>query len=203
MRKSCKPSDTIIMIKYGIGTDLVLAKFRIRYKNFTRWNKTENASLWGEYDDKDEAARKRTPSFACSWSKTFSREKNGCIPRPEFDIGPTVEFERHNIQGNSGAEFLKNLRQEQKTQDYCLCFLEAMQLDRKYRLYCLQYHHWHLPCRYAGFIFVFRLSMPAAQDTTIRNCKEPSGRGFLLCRLFLWFRSGIVLCWEKFRKCGR
>lgn len=57
-------------------------------------------------------------SFACSWSKTFSREKNGYIPRPEFDIGPTVEFEWHNIQGNSGAEFLKNLQQEQKTQDY-------------------------------------------------------------------------------------
>lgn len=64
-------------------------------------------------------------SFACSWSKTFSREKNGYIPRPEFDIGPTVEFEWHNIQGNSGAEFLRNLQQEQKTQDYCPCFLEA------------------------------------------------------------------------------
>ena len=64
-------------------------------------------------------------SFACSWSKTFSREKNGYIPRPEFDIGPTVEFEWHNIQGNSGEEFLKNLQQEQKTQDYCPCFLEA------------------------------------------------------------------------------
>ena len=36
-------------------------------------------------------------SFACSWSKTFSREKNGYIPRPEFDIGPTVEFDWHNI----------------------------------------------------------------------------------------------------------
>ena len=64
-------------------------------------------------------------SFACSWSETFSREKNGYIPRPEFDIGPTVEFEWHNIQGHSGAEFLKNLQQEQKTQDYCPCFLEA------------------------------------------------------------------------------
>jgi len=32
-------------------------------------------------------------SFACSWSKTFSREKKGYVPRPEFDIGPTVEFE--------------------------------------------------------------------------------------------------------------
>ncbi len=64
-------------------------------------------------------------SFACSWSETFSREKNGYVPRPEFDIGPTVEFEWHNIQGNSGAEFLKNLQQEQKTQDYCPCFLEA------------------------------------------------------------------------------
>ncbi len=31
----------------------------------------------------------------------------------------------HNIQGNSRAEFLKNLQQEQKTQDYCPCFLEA------------------------------------------------------------------------------
>lgn len=41
-------------------------------------------------------------SFACSWSKTFSREKNSYISRPEFDIGPTVEFEWHNIQGNSG-----------------------------------------------------------------------------------------------------
>ena len=57
-------------------------------------------------------------SFACSWSKTFSREKKGYVPRPEFDIGPTVEFEWHNIQGNSGAEFLKNLQKEQKTQDY-------------------------------------------------------------------------------------
>ena len=28
-------------------------------------------------------------SFACSWSETFSREKNTYIPRPEFDIGPT------------------------------------------------------------------------------------------------------------------
>ena len=64
-------------------------------------------------------------SFACSWSKTFSREKNGYVPRPEFDIGPTVEFEWHNMQGNSGTEFLKNLQQEQKTQDDCPCFLEA------------------------------------------------------------------------------
>ena len=29
------------------------------------------------------------------------------------------------MQGHSGAEFLKNLQQEQKTQDYCPCFLEA------------------------------------------------------------------------------
>lgn len=43
----------------------------------------------------------------------------------EFDIDPTVEFEWHNIQGNSGAEFLKNLQREQKTQDDCPCFLEA------------------------------------------------------------------------------
>lgn len=64
-------------------------------------------------------------SFACSWSETFSREKNCYVSRPEFDIGPTVELEWHNIQGNSGGEFLKNLRQEQKTQDGCPCFLEA------------------------------------------------------------------------------
>lgn len=64
-------------------------------------------------------------SFACSWDKTFSREKNGYIPRPEFDIGPTVKFEWHNIQGNNGTEFLKNLQKEQKAEDYCPCFLEA------------------------------------------------------------------------------
>lgn len=55
---------------------------------------------------------------------TFSREKNDYVPRPEHDIGPTVNFEWHNIQGCSGAEFLKNLKEEQGDQFPC-CFLEA------------------------------------------------------------------------------
>lgn len=64
-------------------------------------------------------------SFACSWDKTFSREQNCYVPRPDNDIGPTMEFEWHNIEGNSGAEFLANLQKEQKTQKECPCFLEA------------------------------------------------------------------------------
>ncbi len=35
------------------------------------------------------------------------------------------KFDWHNIQGNRGTEFLKNLQREQKTQDDCPCFLEA------------------------------------------------------------------------------
>lgn len=36
-------------------------------------------------------------SFGNSWEDTFSREKNDYVPRPDQDIGPTVEFEWHNI----------------------------------------------------------------------------------------------------------
>ncbi len=64
-------------------------------------------------------------SFANSWVETFSREKNDYIPRPEHDIGPTVEFEWHNIEGNSGAEFLQNIKEEQGKRDGYPCFLEA------------------------------------------------------------------------------
>jgi len=63
-------------------------------------------------------------SFGNSWQSTFSREKNDYVPRKEGDIGPTVEFEWHNIQGDSGAEFLKNLKEEQGNQFPC-SFLEA------------------------------------------------------------------------------
>ena len=64
-------------------------------------------------------------SFANSWDDTFSREENDYVPRPEYDIGPTVEFEWHNIKGDSGAEFLENLKKEQSAPDGCPCFLEA------------------------------------------------------------------------------
>jgi len=64
-------------------------------------------------------------AYANSWAKTFSREKHDYVPRPPHDIGPTVEFEWHNIAGNNAAEFLANLREEQGMQDGCPCFLEA------------------------------------------------------------------------------
>lgn len=64
-------------------------------------------------------------SFANSWMETFSREKNCYVSRPEFDIGPTVEFEWYNIKGDDGADFLKNLKEEQGTQEGYPCFLEA------------------------------------------------------------------------------
>lgn len=64
-------------------------------------------------------------SFACSWSKTYSREYGGYVDRPDQDIGPTVEFEWHMIQGNTGAEFLEHLKREQAAQEECPCFLEA------------------------------------------------------------------------------
>ena len=64
-------------------------------------------------------------SFANSWEKTFSRELNGYIPRPDFDIGPTVQFEWENIRGNSGGDFLEKLRKRQRTEEGCPCFLEA------------------------------------------------------------------------------
>jgi len=63
-------------------------------------------------------------SFGNSWDDTFSRDKNDYVPLPEGEIGPTVEFEWHNIQGDSGAEFLKNLKEEQENQIPCH-FLEA------------------------------------------------------------------------------
>ena len=65
-------------------------------------------------------------SFACSWSETFSHEKQGYIPRPEHDIGPTVELDWHNIKGDSGAEFLQNLHKEQDlSPEAWPCFLAA------------------------------------------------------------------------------
>ena len=64
-------------------------------------------------------------SFANSWEKTFSRELNGYIPRPDFDIGPTVQFEWENIRGSSGGDFLEKLRKRQRTEEGCPCFLEA------------------------------------------------------------------------------
>lgn len=64
-------------------------------------------------------------SFANSWEQTFSREKNAYVSRPEFDIGPTVEFEWHNIAGKNGEEFLENLKKEQSVQDALPCFLKA------------------------------------------------------------------------------
>lgn len=65
-------------------------------------------------------------SFANSWGQTFSREQNTYVSRPEFDIGPTVEFEWHNITGDSGKEFLENLIQQQGVQqDEWPCFLKA------------------------------------------------------------------------------
>lgn len=64
-------------------------------------------------------------SFACSWPKTYSREYSGYVDRPDQDIGPTVEFEWHMIQGNTGAEFLKTLKREQAAREECPCFLEA------------------------------------------------------------------------------
>lgn len=63
-------------------------------------------------------------SFGNSWCDTYSREKNEYVPRPEHDIGPTVDFEWHNIQGDGGTEFLENLKKEQGGQFPC-CFLEA------------------------------------------------------------------------------
>lgn len=73
-------------------------------------------------------------SFACSWSKTYSREYSGYVDRPEHDIGPTVEFEWHMIKGDTGAEFLQTLKREQATQEECPCFLEAgfIQLGKVY-----------------------------------------------------------------------
>lgn len=73
-------------------------------------------------------------SFANSWWKTFSREKSSYIDRPEHDIGPTVQFEWHNIKGNNGAEFLENLKKEQTAEEGCACFLEAgfMQIGEVY-----------------------------------------------------------------------
>lgn len=73
-------------------------------------------------------------SFGNSWWDTFSREENDYVPRPEHDIGPTVEFEWHNIKGESGAEFLENLREEQTAAEGCPCFLEAgfLQLGNLY-----------------------------------------------------------------------
>lgn len=62
--------------------------------------------------------------FGNSWEDTFSREKNDYVPRPEHDIGPSVDFEWHNIQGSNGAEFLKNLKEQQGDQFPC-SFLEA------------------------------------------------------------------------------
>ncbi len=64
-------------------------------------------------------------SFGCSWPRTYSRETGGYLPRPDEDIGPTVEFAWHNIAGNTGAEFLATLQREQKTEEECPCFLEA------------------------------------------------------------------------------
>lgn len=64
-------------------------------------------------------------SYACSWQQTFSREKNGYVPRPEYDIGPTVEFDWHFIAGNNGTEFLENLKKEQGMVEEYPCFLEA------------------------------------------------------------------------------
>lgn len=63
--------------------------------------------------------------FACSWEKTFSREKNVYILRPENDIGPTVELEWYNIPGDCGADFLKHLKEEQERIEEDPCFLEA------------------------------------------------------------------------------
>lgn len=64
-------------------------------------------------------------SFACSWPKTYSREYGGYVDRPDHDIGPTVEFEWHMIKGDTGVEFLENLKREQAAQEECPCFLEA------------------------------------------------------------------------------
>ena len=65
---------------------------------------------------------------------TFSREENDYVPLTEDEIGPTVEFEWHNIKGNTGQEFLENLKKEQSTPDGCPCFLEAgfLQLGNVY-----------------------------------------------------------------------
>ena len=64
-------------------------------------------------------------SYANSWEDTFSREENDYVPLTEDEIGPTVEFEWHNIKGSSGQEFLENLKKEQSAPDGCPCFLEA------------------------------------------------------------------------------
>ena len=64
-------------------------------------------------------------SYANSWDSTYSREENGYVPRPESDIGPTAEFEWHNIPGDTGAAFLEALKREQTAEEDCPCFLEA------------------------------------------------------------------------------
>lgn len=64
-------------------------------------------------------------SYANSWCETFSREKNAYVSRPEFDIGPTVQFEWYNIESNNGKDFLKKLKEMQNVQEECPCFLEA------------------------------------------------------------------------------
>ena len=73
-------------------------------------------------------------SFACSWSKTYSRECPGYVDRSEHDIGPTVEFEWNMIKGDTGVDFLETLKREQAAQEECPCFLEAgfIQLGKVY-----------------------------------------------------------------------